>query len=120
MSSIWKLNGGDIYVNEYRTQIKPSIAEHNPINSSSSTYHYIHTPDDEVNVEGIVVGSGHLATIEAGLHSTVTLITDLESGGITVLFQDFSYDRIMSSCQLIDPTLPTDAPVYRVTAVVRT
>jgi hypothetical protein len=119
MASIWKLNGGDIYVSDYRSQITPSIAELNPINSTSSTYHYIHTPDDEINVEGIVIGSGHLTTIEAGLGSTVTLITDLVPGGVTVLFQDLSYNRLPSTCQLVDGTLPTTAPVYSVTAVVR-
>ena len=120
MSSIWKLNGGDYYVSEYRDQIKPSIAELNPINSSDSTFHYIHTPSDEVNLDGIVVGDAHLATILGGLHTVVKLITDLElSPGIDVLFQDISYDRIMSSCQLIDSTLPTDAPVYSVSVTVR-
>jgi len=120
MSSIWKLNGGDIYVSDYRDQIKPSIAELNPINSSSSTFHYVHTPSDEVTIDGIVVGSAHLATILGGLHTVVKLITDLEvSPGVDVLFQDISYDRMQSACQLIDSTLPTDAPVYSVTVTVR-
>lgn len=119
MSSIWKLNGGDIYVDEYNAKLTPAIAELNPINSTSSTYHYVFTPDEEISVEGIVVGSGHLATIRAGVGGTVTLITDLEPGGITVLLQELSDTREMSSCQLIDATLPTDAPVYRVSAIVR-
>lgn len=119
MSSIWKLNGGDIYVSDYRDQLKPSIAELNPINSSDSTFHYIHTPSDEVTIDGVVVGTGHLATIISGLHTVVTLITDLEPGGVSVLFQDISYDRMQSACQLIDPLLPTDSPVYSVTVTVR-
>jgi len=119
MSSIWRLNGGDIYVGDYRGKISPTIAELNPINSTSSVYHYINTPDEEVSIEGIVIGSGHLTTIEAGVGGNVTLITDLEPSGITVLFISIEKRREPTTCQLIDDTLPTTAPVYTVTAVLR-
>jgi hypothetical protein len=119
MASIWKLNGADIYVSEYSQGIDPQIAEINPIDSSNSTYHYIFTPDDEVTIEGIVVGSGTLATIEAGVKSLVTLISDLIPGGETLLFQNYSSRREMTVCQLIDMTKPTTAPVYTVTATLR-
>lgn len=119
MSSIWRLNGGDVYVSEYGSKVNPTIAELNPINSTSSVYHYIFTPDEEVSIGGMVIGSGHLTTIQNGIHSEVTLITDLEPGGITVLFQDMSAERIHSSCQLVDAALPTNAPVYDIQVTVR-
>lgn len=119
MSSIWKLNGQDVYVDEYENEISPSVAELNPINSSSSTYHYIFTPDDNISVRGHVIGSGRITLIEAGVGSTVTLISDLIPGGITVLFESWSYERLPTTCQNIDGTLPTDAPVYRITATLR-
>ena len=119
MASIWKLNGADIYVSEYSEQIDPQIAEINPIDSGQSTYHYIFTPDDEVTVEGLVVGSGTLSTLEAGLGGLVSLISDLVPGGETLLFQNYSARREMTACQLIDMTKPTTAPVYTVTATLR-
>lgn len=119
MASIWKLNGADIYVSEYSEQVDPQIAEINPIDSSNSTYHYIFTPDDEVTIEGIVVGSGTLSTLEAGLGGIVVLISDLVPGGQNLLFQNYSSRREMTACQLIDLTKPTTAPVYTVTATLR-
>lgn len=119
MSSIWKLNGEDVYIDEFENEISPVVAELNPINSTSSTYHYVYTPDDNISVRGHVIGSGRIAGIEAGIGGNVTLITDLEPGGITVLFESWSYERLPTMCQLIDSTLPTDAPVYRVTASLR-
>ena len=119
MSSIWKLNGEDVYVDEYDSELSPVVAELNPINSSSSTYHYVYTPDDNVSVRGHVVGSGRIAIMEAGVGGLVTLITDLLPGGITVLFESWSYERLPTSCQNIDGTLPTDTPVYRITAGLR-
>ncbi len=119
MASIWKLNGADIYVNEYSEQIDPQIAEINPIDSSNSTYHFIFTPDDEVTVEGLVVGSGTLSTLQAGLGGIVSLVSDLVPGGQNLLFQSYSSRREMTSCQLLDLTKPDTAPVYTVTATLR-
>lgn len=119
MSSIWKLNGEDIYADEYEGEISPAVAELNPINSTSSIYHYIYTPDDNISVRGHVIGSARMSAIEAGIGGTVTLITDLLPGGITVLFESWNYERLPTTCQLIDGTLPTNAPVYRVTATLR-
>jgi len=119
VSSIWKLNGEDVYVDEFENSISPAVAELNPINSTSSTYHYIYTPDDSFSVRGHVVGETRIGNIEAGIGGTVTLISDLEPGGITVLFEDWSYERLPTACQTIDGALPTDEPVYRVTATLR-
>lgn len=119
MSSIWKLNGEDVYVDEYESELAPVVAELNPINSTSSTYHYIYTPDDNITVRGHVIGSGVIANIEDGVGGTVTLISDLLPGGVTVLFENWTYERLPSTCQHIDISLPTDAPVYRITATLR-
>ena len=120
MSSIWKLNGGDIYVGDYSESLNPVIAEHNAINSvESSIYHFIYEPDEEVTVEGYVVGLGHLNTIKGGIRTNVTLITDLIPGGITVLLQQLNITRDQTSCQLIDSSLATDSPVYKVVATLR-
>jgi hypothetical protein len=119
MASIWKLNGGDIYVDTYKEGLKPSIAEHNPIASTASIYHFIFEPDEEITIEGHVVGTSHLNTIKSGIRTNVTLITDLIPGGVTVLLQQLSVDRLDIACQLIDPTLDTDSPVYKVQAQLR-
>lgn len=120
MASIWKLNGGDIYVDSYRKAHNPTIAEHNPIDSSeSSIYHFVFEPDNEITIEGHVVGDTHLGTIEGGIRTNVTLITDLLPGGITVLLQRLDVTRLNISCQSIDPTLAVGSPVYRVTATLR-
>ena len=119
MASIWKLNGGDIYVNEYREGLTPTIAEHNPINSTASIYHFIFEPDDEITIEGYVIGISHLNTIKGGIRTNVTLITDLIPGGATVLLQQLDITRDQTSCQLIDPSLAADSPVYKVIATLR-
>ncbi len=119
MASIWKLNGGDIYVDDYKKTKNPTIAELNPINSTNSVYHFIFEPDDEIIINGHVVGDSHLSTIESGIRTLVTLITDLLPGGITVLLKELSIERLNISCQTIDSTLDGDSPVYRVTATLR-
>ncbi len=119
MSSIWSLNGGDVYVDTYKEALKPSIAEHNPIASTSSIYHFIFEPDEEITIEGHVVGESHLNTIKSGIRTDVTLITDLIPGGITVLLQQLNVDRLDVSCQSIDPTLSGDSPVYKIQAQLR-
>jgi hypothetical protein len=119
MASIWTLNGADIYVSNYSEKVDPQIAEINPIDSSNSTYHYIFTPDDEVTVEGLVVGSGTLSNLEAGLGGVVSLVSDLVPGGENLLFQNYNARREMVACQLLDLTKPDTAPVYTVTATLR-
>ena len=119
MASIWKLNGGDIYVDDYNEELKPSIAEHNPIASTASIYHFLFEPDDTLKIEGHVVGTSHLNTIKSGIRTDVTLITDLIPGGVTVLLQQLDIKRLNISCQSIDSTLDGDSPVYRVVAHLR-
>ncbi len=119
MSSIWSLNGGDVYVDSYTEGLNPSIAEHNPIASTASIYHFLFEPDDEITIEGHVVGTSHLNTIKGGIRTNVTLITDLIPGGITVLLQQLDITRLNVSCQSIDPLLTADSPVYKVVAHLR-
>jgi hypothetical protein len=118
MASIWKINGVDIYVDAYGESKVPTIAELNPINATSSTYHWITTPDLMVDVAGIVVGSGNMQLIENTAASTVTLITDLTS--VTVLVKEIKIERQMIACQKIDLTQATTAPIYKVTLTLRT
>lgn len=120
MTSIWKLNNADIYVDRDQETTDPNLVELNPINSNkNSIYHLIFTPDDTMSIEGIVIGSGYLQMIENGAGSAVTLITDLIPGGITVTMKDFKSDRQMVVCQYVDLTQPKTAPVYRVTVTLR-
>ncbi len=119
MASIWKLNGGDIYVDDYNEELKPALAEHNPIDSTTSIFHFLFEPDDTIKIEGHVVGTSHLNTIKGGIRTDVTLITDLIPGGVTVLLQQLDVTRLNISCQSIDSTLTSDSPVYRVVAQLR-
>ena len=119
MSSIWKLNGADIYVDEYSDGLKPQIAELNPINSTDSIYHYIFTPDKAVEINGTVIGSGYMALIEAGVGTEVTLISDLVPGGITVLFEAIQKTRVPAYSQRVDLLQSETAPVYRVSCSLR-
>lgn len=119
MASIWKLNGADIYVDQFASSIEPTIAELNPIDSTNSVYHFIFTPDDTIDIEAIVIGSGHIATLENGVGDSVTLITDLDLDGVTVLFKNFKYNRIHTICQTVDTTQESTAPVYKVTCTLR-
>jgi hypothetical protein len=119
MSSIWKLNGADIYVDEYAENLKPQIAELNPIDSTASIFHYIFTPDQDLTVAGTVIGSGYIQTIKNGLGTNVTLITDLVPGGITVLLEDLKIQREQYYAQRVDQSQSETAPVYRVAATLR-
>lgn len=118
-ASTWKLNGANIYVNEYVESVDPTIAELNPINSTDSVYHFIFTPDDTIDIQGYVIGSGYIGVLEAGVGSLVTFITDLKPAGVTVLFKNIKATRVMSSCQLVDTTQSTLAPVYQVSCTLR-
>jgi hypothetical protein len=117
MASIWKLNGIDIYVDQYGIAESPTIAEINPINSTDTIFHYINTPDSKVEIQGIVVGSGNLALIRGTVASVVTLITDLDN--VTVLVSDIKAERQLIVCQHIDELQSTTAPIYRVTIALR-
>ena len=118
-ASIWSLNGANIYVSDYASSIEPTIAELNPINSTNSVYHFIFTPDDTIDIEGIVIGSGYIHILEDGVGGLVTFITDLDLGGTTVLFKNIKYTRIHTICQNVDETQELTAPVYRVTCTLR-
>jgi hypothetical protein len=119
MSSIWKLNGADIYVDEYSDGLKPQIAELNPINSTESIYHYIFTPDQAIEINGTVIGSGYIAQIKAGVGTEVTLVSDLIPGGITVMFEAVQVIRANSYAQRVDLLQSETAPVYRVSCSLR-
>jgi hypothetical protein len=119
MSSIWKLNGADIYVDEYSDGLKPQVAELNPINSTKSIYHYIFTPDKAIEINGTVIGSGYITQIEAGVGTEVTLVTDLVPGGITVMFETITVQRVNAYAQKVDLSQSETAPVYRVTCALR-
>lgn len=116
MASIWKLNGADYYVDGYSEEDSPTIAEIVPIGSSkSAVYHYIDTPNTKLTLEGTVIGTSHLDTIKSAEGSNVTLITDLDPGGSTVLVQNVAAERLMVVKQTVDSSQADDAPVYRVT-----
>jgi len=119
MASIWKLNGADIYVDQFSGKGDSQVAEINPINSTASTFHKIFERTNEVTIGGTVVGTTYLNTIIATKGETVTLISDLHVGGYSVLVINVSYDRQLVVCQTIDSAQATTAPVYRVTVFFR-
>jgi hypothetical protein len=119
MTSIWKLNGADIYVDNDQVESEAIVAELQPIDASASIFHYIMTPSPTKTIEGTVIGSGYLDTIKSGVGSNVTLISDLEPGGITVTLVSVSEERQLVYAQRVDDSLPETAPVYRVSCVVR-
>jgi hypothetical protein len=122
MSSIWKLNGADFYVDADKEGISPHIVEHNPINSTNSYYHKVYVPDDEISLGGHVVGKTHLNTIRDGVGEIVELITDtggIAPSGTNIMFLKFDYDRLDQCNQTIDTQQAGDAPVYKVTVVLR-
>lgn len=115
MSSIWKLNGQDIYVDQYNQAPKGTVAELNPINSTSSIFHKIFQADDEIQFQGTVVGNTYESNIRATWGDQVTLITDLVPGGFTVQVMNIQSVRMLTMAQYIDTTQSSEAPVYRVT-----
>lgn len=119
MASIWSIGGTDLYVDTYRNSYDPTIAELNPINSTSSVFHYIFTPTEEIILEATVVGTSNKSAIEGDVGTAVTLITDLVPSGLSVLLSKVDFDRQLVSCQFIDTTQATTAPVYRATLTVR-
>ncbi len=122
MSSIWKLNGADFYVDADKEGMSPHIVEHNPINSTNSYYHLVFTPDDEISLGGHVVGKAHMNLIRSGVGGVVELITDdggIAPGGMNILFLKYDYDRLDQCGQTIDQTQAGDAPIYKVTVLLR-
>jgi len=115
MASIWKLDGADIYVDEYADKNESQVAEINPINSTGSTFHHIFDRSEEAVFSGTVIGTTHLATIKATKGNEVTLKTDLVPGGFTIIVQDIASERQLVAWQRVDITQAITAPVYRVT-----
>jgi hypothetical protein len=122
MASIWKINGADIYVDEDKEGIHPHIVEHNPINSVNSYYHKVFTPDDKITFAGTVVGKSHMNLIRSGVGNVVNVITDdggIAPSGINLMFLEFDYARLDQCGQTVDQTQAGDAPLYRVTVLMR-
>jgi hypothetical protein len=119
MTSIWKLNGQDIYVDQFSQSPKGTVAELNPLNSTSSIYHLIFQSDDELNFQGTVIGETYEGNIRATWGNEVELITDLDLGGFTVQVLQVQSVRTRTLNQFVDRSQDKDAPVYRITVVAR-
>jgi len=119
MASIWKLDGQDLYVDQYSRNPKGTIAELNPLNSTASIYHFIFQSDDEINFQGTVIGETFEANVRSTWGNEVTLITDLVSGGFTVQIMQVQSVRQPSMSQHVDRTQDITSPVYRITVVAK-
>ena len=119
MASIWKLNGQDIYVDQYNIQEQGESAELNPLNSTASIHHKIYEADEEVQFQGTVVGETYESNIRATYLSEVTLISDLVPSGFTVYVTNIQSVRTPSYSQFIDTTQDVTAPVYRITVTAK-
>ena len=119
MASIWKIDGQDIYVDTYAKTPQGNAAELNPLNSTHGIYHITYKADDEVTLTGTVVGTTYESNILATYHTTVTLISDLIPGGISVFIMDVQSTRSPTMNQFIDMSQAKDAPVYKISLTVR-
>lgn len=119
MTSIWKLSGQDIYVDQYSHLPKGEAAELNPLNSTGSIYHKLFEADDEIQFQGTVIGETYESNIRATYLSEVTLISDLVSGGFTIFVQNIQSTRTPSMSQMVDTSQAVTAPVYRITVTAR-
>jgi hypothetical protein len=119
MSSIWSLDGNDIYVDKDQEQHPAQVAELNPINSTTSIFHSLFEPTETKEISGTVVGEATMNALMGTTNSTVSLISDLVPGGENVFVQRINYERLMMYKQSIDDLQSDDAPVYRVSATVR-
>lgn len=119
MASIWSIGGTNLYVDADRSTLKPAIAELNPINSTSSVFHYIFTPTEELTLEATVIGEANKDAIQADVGTVISLVSDLTPSGFNVLLSQVDFNRQLVSCQFIDTTQATTAPVYRATLIVR-
>ena len=119
MASIWKLDGQDIYVDQFNQKPIGEAAELNPLNSTASIYHKIFEADDEINFQGTVIGTTYESNIRGTYLSEVTLITDLVSGGFSVFVMNIQSTRTPTMSQFVDLAQDSDAPVYKVTVTAR-
>ncbi len=119
MSSIWKLNGQDIYVDTFKRDPKGEIVELNPINSTASIYHKIFEADSEIQFAGTVIGETYEGNIRATWGDEVTLISDLVPSGYTVQVLNIQSIRQPSMTQLVDTAQSSDAPVYKITVTAK-
>lgn len=119
MSSIWKLNGQDIYVDTFKHDPKGEIVELNPINSTASIYHKIFMADDEIQFAGTVVGETYEANIRATWGNEVTLISDLVPSGYSIQVMNIQSVRQQTMTQLVDTLQDVEAPIYKVTVTAK-
>lgn len=119
MASIWKLDGQDIYVDQYNDSSQGEAVELNPLNSTASIYHKLFNADDDIQFQGTVVGETYKDNIFSTHLTEVTLISDLVPGGLTVLVMNIQMVRTPSMSQFVDRTQAVTAPVYRANIAAR-
>ncbi len=119
MASIWSIGGNDIYVDTFQEKSTGQVAELNPINTTSSTFHDLFVPTTSVQVGGTVIGDTAANAIRGLRGSVVSLVSDLVPGGFSVLVQEVSLQRIVTYRQSVDSGEASDAPVYKASLVVR-
>lgn len=119
MASIWSLDGNDIYVDTFSEDARAQLAELNPISSTTSIFHALFEPTDVFQAGGTVIGESVKNAIQATKGSIVTLISDLSPLGFDVLVIDVSANRVIAFKQTVDTSFPDDAPVYKVTLMLR-
>ncbi len=119
MASIWSIDGNDIYIDNFSEKSVGQVAEINPINSTSSTFHTLFEPTNVVNTSGTVIGESVADAIRDLKGQVVSLISDLVPGGFSVLVSDVQVNRITAFGQTVDGGFPFDAPIYKISLTLR-
>jgi len=112
--SNWSLGSVRIYVQDLREDEDQIVARLNPL-AGGTTLHFFGYDDKITKLSGIVVGRTHQASLEAfNTDATVReLMTPWGSWG-NFYCKHTSFQLLPTTCQTIDLTENTDAPVWKV------
>ncbi|MFA9409079.1 MAG: hypothetical protein ACERKJ_09625 [Candidatus Dadabacteria bacterium] len=119
MTSIWKLDGQDIYVDTFNDLPHGEAVELNPLNSTASIYHKLFNADDELQFQGTIIGETYKDNIFSTHLNEVTLISDLVPSGFTVLVMNIQMVRTPSMSQFVDRAQAVTVPVFRANITAR-
>lgn len=119
MASIWSIDGNDIYIDSFTEKSAGQVAEINPINSTSSTFHALFEPSNFINAGGTVIGESVANAIRGLKGQVVSMVSDLVPGGFSVLVNEVGINRVISYGQTVDDSFPFDAPIYKISLTLR-
>ena len=109
---LWKIGGVKLIVSSLQGNTPIFLAKINSLNSSGTIIHHFGYGDNEITLQGKVVGDTKKNTLEALLKSgSITSVVGPTFSG-NIVAENWTFRQDLVVCQGIDPTEPPESTVY--------